>query len=386
MTFRELRQAVGAWLDRNLMRITVAVMVAAFLFLLLINRIVVTVPAGHAGVLWKRFGGGTVVDRIYGEGIRLILPWNEMTIYDMRFQHVQDEYEVVDRDGLRMTLAISTRLRLVPEFLGYLHQDVGPNYLDVVLRPEVGSHARTIVAEYTAEDVYATKRAAIEDQILDRVRKDIVVHGREQRTAWDFIQVEDILIRTITLPPLVAAAIEQKIQQFHVVKEWQFRLQREELESQRKAIEAEGIRQFQAKVAPGISDQYLKWKGIDATLKLAESPNAKTVIIGSGPTGLPVILGSEGAPPPVRPGPAPRADAPVELQPARPATSELQKPAGPPLPPVPPALPPPAAAAPPASPGAEAPSAPPAAAAPPQPARERGVLGALFDRVLGVGR
>lgn len=386
MNFRELRRTLGALLDRYILPITVGALVAAFLFLVFMDRIIVTIPAGHAGVLWKRFGGGTVVDRIYGEGTRLILPWNVMALYDMRYQHVEADFDAVDREGLRLVLRISTRLRLTPEYLGHLHQRVGPRYVDVVVNPEVGSGARTVVADYRAEEVYATERATVEARIAEHVRGDITVKGQRQvpeQTVFDFIEIEDILIRSITLPPLVATAIEQKIQQFHVVKEWEFRLKREELESQRKAIEAEGIRQFQAKVAPGISDQYLRWKGIDATLKLAESPNAKTVIIGSGPQGLPVILGGEaGVPLAPRPGPAPRADAPAEIQPGLAAPVETAPRAtGPPLPPVPP--PPPAAAAQPAA--AAAPVAKPVEGAPPAPP-ERGRVGTFIDRLLGLGR
>jgi hypothetical protein len=280
--------------------------------------------------------------------------------------------------------------------LGHLHQNVGPNYVDVVIVPEIGAHTRSVIAKYTAEEVYAAKRIEIQSRILELVRKEISIGSRREGFAFDLIYVEDVLLRDIVLPPLVATAIEEKIRQFHMDQEWVFRLKREEKESLRKEIEAKGIRKFQDTVAPGISDQYLRWKGIDATLKLAESPNAKIVIIGSGPHGLPVILGSESVPPPGPPGASPRADVPIESQPARPAQEDAkgggspgraggpatERPTG-------------AAATPtgkspasrtPAGAGSEAKAAEPTApqAAPPTP--EPGGIRGFINRILGLGR
>jgi regulator of protease activity HflC (stomatin/prohibitin superfamily) len=73
----------------------------------------------------------------------------------------------------------------------------------------------------------------------------------------------------------------------------EFVLMRERQEADRKRIEAQGIADFQKIVAEGISDQLLQWKGIEATEKLAGSPNAKIVVIGSGESGLPIILGGQ---------------------------------------------------------------------------------------------
>ena len=165
------------------------------------------------------------------------------------------------------------------------------------------------------------------------------------RQDWDLdlIEIEDILIRDLTLPPLVALAVEEKIRQKHLDQEWVYRLQREQKESERKGIEAAGIQRFQDTVSRGISENYLRWKGIDATLKLAESNNAKIVIIGSSPSGLPIILGNE-AVPQTAPGTAagPRADVPAELQTARPP-SDVGMPSRPAAPPAAPNSAPPAA-------------------------------------------
>src|SRR6266700_4877496 len=110
----------------------------------------------------------------------------------------------------------------------------------------------------------------------------------------------DILVTGIELPAAIVAAINRKTEQYYIAEEYKFRVEREKRESERKKIEAEGIRDFQQTVSQGISESYLRWRGIEATLQLSQSTNSKVVIIGSGKDGLPVILGNvdSSAPPP----------------------------------------------------------------------------------------
>lgn len=322
-----------ALLDRYLLPITVAALLAAFFILTFSDRMLVTIPAGHSGVKWKRFAGGTVLDRIYHEGFHMIWPWDEMAIYDLRFHTVDRDFPAIDSEGLRFTAQVSTRLRPKAHTLPLLHQKVGQNYVAVLVVPEVASHARSVISKYSAQEVYsdALKRSEVRETIRQITRVEMPLR---QEKDLDLIEIEDILIRDITLPPLVALAIEEKIRQKHLDQEWLYRLSREQKESERKVIEATGIQRFQEIVARGISENYLRWKGIDATLKLAESNNAKIVIIGSSPSGLPIILGNE-AVPQLPPGtPAPRADVPAELQTARPPDASMpvqSRPAAPPV-------------------------------------------------------
>jgi hypothetical protein len=104
------------------------------------------------------------------------------------------------------------------------------------------------------------------------------------------ISLVDILINKIYLPQRFIDAIDSKLEQAQVVQEYEYRVDREALESERKRVEAEGIRSFQEIVTPAISESYLRWRGIEATLKLAQSPNSKVVVIGNSATGLPLIL------------------------------------------------------------------------------------------------
>ncbi|MDA8018164.1 MAG: SPFH domain-containing protein [Thermoanaerobaculia bacterium] len=119
----------------------------------------------------------------------------------------------------------------------------------------------------------------------------MVATGARDPSTAGFLHLEDFLIRSIKLPASVSESIEDKLVQRHRMLEYEFRLTREFLEARRKAIEADGIRAFQDRVSEGISERYLKWKGIDATLELARSENSKIVVIGAGEDGLPIILG-----------------------------------------------------------------------------------------------
>ena len=128
------------------------------------------------------------------------------------------------------------------------------------------------------------------------------------------IQILDTLVLSIELPPAIVAAINRQTEQFYQIQEFKFRVEREAQESKRKQIEANGIAAFQRTVSQGISDSYLRWRGIEATLALAQSPNTKIVIIGNGKDGLPIILGNVDTPasPVLGPKPAEGQAAPAD--------------------------------------------------------------------------
>jgi hypothetical protein len=188
--------------------------------------------------------------------------------------------------------------------------------------PEIGSRMREVIAEYTAEDVYSTKRAEIQAKIRERAETMLGEKmvgggvGEDEDTApyqiplYAMLNLINTLILGIELPSTVVTAIDRKIEQYYISEEYKFRVAREIRESDRKRVEAEGISEFQKIVSQGISDSYLRWRGIEATLQLAQSSNSKIVIVGSGKDGLPIILGNVDAPPSPPPGsPAGNGDA-----------------------------------------------------------------------------
>jgi len=236
-------------------------------------------------VIFRPFGGG--VDTVrppLSEGVHLVAPWNKVYVYNIRQQELKETMKVLSQDGLDITLDASVWFQPSVKDLGKLHKYRGRNYVEDVLKPAVRSATRAVVGRYTPEQIYSTKREAIQQEIYDET---------QQILKNQYVQLNKILVRDVTLPPTIKNAIERKLKQQQEALEYEFRLQKEKKEAERKRIEAEGIRDFQHIVTEGISDKLLRWKGIEATLKLAESPNSKVIVIGSGKDGLPIILNPE---------------------------------------------------------------------------------------------
>jgi regulator of protease activity HflC (stomatin/prohibitin superfamily) len=296
------------FVDRHLPSVVIYLMLATLVAIVLYPHMVVTVPSGYVGVLWKRFGGGTVLDPrwLKNEGFNLILPWNEVFLYDLRLQSFTESYNAISSDGVSLTATIIVRFRLQRDAVPVLHQAIGPNYVRVLAQPGIGSLTREVIAQYTAEQVYSTARQEIQNKIRslveERLSEKMMEHaGEEGEESYrvsmsDTFILYDILVAGIELPAAIVAAINRKTEQYYVAEEYKFRVEREKRESERKKIEAEGIRDFQQIVSQGISESYLRWRGIEATLQLSQSTNSKVVLIGSGKDGLPIILGNVNTP------------------------------------------------------------------------------------------
>jgi regulator of protease activity HflC (stomatin/prohibitin superfamily) len=296
------------FVERHLSSLVIYLMVATLVGVVLYPHMVVTVPSGEVGVLWKRFGGGTVLDprRLKNEGFNLILPWNEVFLYDLRLQSFTESYNAISSDGVSLTATVIVRFRLQRDAVPVLHQAIGPNYVRVLAQPGIGSLTREVIAQYTAEQVYSTARQEIQDKIRSlveqRLSEKMMEHaGEEGEESYrvsmsDTFILYDILVTGIELPAAIVVAINRKTEQYYIAEEYKFRVEREKRESERKKIEAEGIRDFQQTVSQGISESYLRWRGIEATLQLSQSTNSKVVLIGSGKDGLPVILGNVDTP------------------------------------------------------------------------------------------
>src|SRR5215510_9618983 len=305
------------FVERHLPSLVLYLMVASLLLVVLVPHMVVTVPSGQVGVLWKRFSGGTVLDprELRDEGLHVIFPWDKLFLYDLRVQSITETYNAISSDGVNLNATLNIRFRLQHDSVPTLHQVVGPNYIKL-LGPQIASQMREVIAQYTAEQVYSTARQEIQEKIrelaLERLSHKMMERESERASynvaMRDTIILYDTLLYGIELPAAVVLAINRKTEQYYISEEYKFRVERERRESERKKIEAEGIREFQQTVARGISDSYLRWRGVEATLQLAQSNNSKVVIIGAGRDGLPIILGGmdspttaaarEGPPPP----------------------------------------------------------------------------------------
>jgi len=259
----------------------VFVLIILFLIVYLAKNVFITVEAGEAAVLWLRFFGGTVTDKVYGEGIHIIYPWDKMPVYNVRVQQTAHEFDVLTKNGLRIHLSMSIRYHPQYALLGVLHQRVGPDYVNKVVLPEIEQVLRVIVGRLEADQVYTTK--ARTSPIEKAVAEGIEEVGRR------FVNIDDVIIKEVKLPTRVEEAIHYKLEQKHLAKAYDFILLKEEKEAKRKKIEAGGIKVYNETVNLSLTEPILKWKGIQATLQLSRSANAKVVVIGAGRDGLPII-------------------------------------------------------------------------------------------------
>lgn len=314
---RRQAQRLGAWIARRAVLLTVGLLLLLWLLVYLALDIFIPVKPGQGGVLWKRFGDGTVTSTVYGEGLHVIPPWDTMHIYDLRYQQQSREFQVLSTDGLLYTVEVTVRYRLRQDLLGLLHKCVGPNYVETLLVPEVGAVTRLVMAQLTPEELYTSKREASSAEMLKRLRLGVAgcIPGSARQagatagatpTGDRFMEADDIFIRRVVLPPKVAEAVEAKLAQRQQMLEYDYRINKERKEAERKLIEARGIQAYHDVIRQGMTPALLHWRGIDATLELARSPNSKVVIIGSNDRGgLPVVLGSlagaESAPPAPKP-------------------------------------------------------------------------------------
>jgi len=249
-----------------------------------ISKSTVTIDAGEAGVLWKRFAGGVVTDKPpLGEGFHLVAPWNTVIVYEVRQQELTERMKVLSSNGLDIQLEATAWYQPKIEDLGKLHQTKGQNYLDRVLKPAMRSATRSVVGRYTPEQIYSSKRDVIQEEIFDETVK--IVDNQ-------YIQMNDVLVRDVTLPGAIKDAIERKLDQEQQSLEYEFRLITAKKEAEKQRIEAQGKADANRILSASLTDKILQDKGIEATLKLAGSSNSKVVIIGSGKDGMPLILGN----------------------------------------------------------------------------------------------
>ncbi|MCX7980736.1 MAG: prohibitin family protein [Bacteroidia bacterium] len=241
-----------------------------------------TIEAGHLGVLFRPFGGGVDTKQTYGEGFHLIAPWNSLIEYDVRLQEKEEAMDVLARNGLNIHIDVSVRFAPVASELPLLHREIGPDYMEKIVLPQIRASTRKVIGKYLPEELYSTKRDQIQEEIY---------HETDSLLRAKHIHLDAVLIRSVKLPQSIAEAIERKLRQEQEAMEYEFRIQKEQKEAERKRIEALGIKQFQDIVSSGLNPYLLRWKGIEATQALANSQNTKIIIIGSPKDGLPLILG-----------------------------------------------------------------------------------------------
>ena len=261
--------------------ITIFIIIALIIF---VSKAAVTIGPGEGGVIFERFGDGINTEKTYGEGFHIVAPWNKMIIRKVRQQSISDEMNVLSVNGLEVK--VSGTVWYEPEFinLGKLIKTKGEDYERELLDPAINAAARSVVGRYTPEQLYSSKRDVIEQEILDEVANVL----KDQ-----YLIVKRVLVEDVKLPPTIRTAIETKLKQEQESLEYEFRLAKAKKEAERQKIDAEGKAKANTILSASLNDKILREKGIEATLKLAESPNSKVIVIGSGKEGMPIILGNQ---------------------------------------------------------------------------------------------
>ena len=230
-----------------------------------------TIGPGRGGVLWHASSGteGTV----YGEGLHWVAPWNSMDVYDLRSMNRDEKLTVIAVNGLAMQLDASVRYRIIPTELVALERELGPQYFETILEPMLRSEARRVIGRYTPEELYSTKRDLIEREIREELKQKI--EGRH-------LLLEAVLIRNIELPPTIREAIDRKLAAEQEVLKMKYLLEIAKSTAEQQRIEAQGIADSNRTITSSLSAQILDFERIQQMGKLAESPNAKTVVLGGG--------------------------------------------------------------------------------------------------------
>lgn len=269
----------------KLPKIGIPVIIIVIILIIAFAKSAITIGSGEAGVLYRTFGGGVVTDEPpLGEGFHLVAPWNDVIKYEVRQQELFEKMKVLSSNGLEIQIDASAWYEPVYSNLGNLHQSLGENYLQRVIQPAIRSAARSVVGRYTPEQLYSSKRDAIQDEIYTETKK--ILENQ-------YVQLNEVLVRDVTLPNTIKDAIERKLKQEQESLEYEFRLVTAAKEAEKVIIEAQGKADANRILSASLTDKILQDKGIEATIKLAESPNSKVIVIGSGDSGMPIILGNQ---------------------------------------------------------------------------------------------
>jgi regulator of protease activity HflC (stomatin/prohibitin superfamily) len=252
------------------------------------------VGAGHVGVRWTPDG---VDEHVYGEGMYRVSPFDTPTVYDARSQGSDEKLEVLAVNGERIALDASLRYHIVPSEAVALDKELGPDFYAVLLGPTLRSQARRVVGRYEPEEIYSTRREVIEREIREGIEK--VLEGRH-------VTLEAVLIRDVTLPLEVQRAINEKLEAEQSSLKEKFVIEKAKQEILRKQLETEADAARARTRAQGdadaqritaqatadankvleehITDKVLRWRQVQAIDKLADSPNAKVVLLPEGKT------------------------------------------------------------------------------------------------------
>lgn len=268
----------------NIPKLKPYLIIGVLLLILIIivkNSFIIVQPTERA-VVFKKYTSGLDVDNVLGQGLNIVAPWNDVIMFDIQEQQLEEKMDVLSVDGLSISIDVTLRFRPLPSKIGYLYQQFRGDYVSTLVRPEIRSAVRKIVGQYTPEELYATKRQEIETKIEESTTE--ILFENE-------VELKALLFRSIKLPASIKSAIEEKLAADQEAQKFDYLIEKEKKEAERRRIDAEGKAAANRILNASLTSNILKEKGILATEALAKSPNAKVIVIGSGKEGLPIILG-----------------------------------------------------------------------------------------------
>jgi len=268
--------------NRRLPLIIITV-IAVIVLMAVSSSLFYTLGATERGIMFYSLSGGLDKDNVLQPGLHMKAPWNDVIVYETSEQTNDETMDINDKNGLPIHVDMTIRYFPMHDKIGYIYEKFKNDYSNRLVIPEMRSMTRQVMARYTAEEIYSTKRAEVENTIISETEKILNAN---------YVTTAAVLIRSIKLPDQIRAAIQNKLQQEQEALAYQFRLDKEKSEAERKRIAAEGESRANNIINNSLSDKLLKMRGIEATLELAKSPNSKVVIVGSAKDGLPMILGN----------------------------------------------------------------------------------------------
>lgn len=260
--------------------ITIGVIIV-FLVIIIRSTFVILQPTERA-VVFKKYTTGLDVENVKTEGLNIIAPWNDVIVFEIAEQQIEETMDVLSQDGLSIKLDVSLRFRPNPNEIGYLYKAFRRDYVSNLVRPELRSAVRRVIGRYTPEELYATKRQEIEIQIQEDTREVLDTN---------YVELKALLFRSIELPVSIQKSIEEKLAADQEAQKYNYLIEREKKEAERRRIDAEGKAAANRILNESLTDKILREKGILATEELANSQNTKVIIIGNSNDGLPIILG-----------------------------------------------------------------------------------------------
>jgi len=249
-----------------------------------------TIEPGQVGV---KSLFGKVDNTVLYSGLNFVNPLVKVTGFDVRTQTYtmsgdreegttkgDDAIRILTADGLEVVIDLSVLFNVKSNEAPKILQEIGTDYLDKIVRPVARTAIRDNAVSYDAVSLYSTKRDEFQNKIFKTIETSFAKRG---------LQLQQLLIRNVTLPASVKTTIESKINAEQDAQKMTFVLQKEKQEAERKRVEAQGIADYQKILSTGLSDRQLQYESILAQKEIATSPNAKVIIMGSGKN--PVIIG-----------------------------------------------------------------------------------------------